>query len=410
MSQIDAVKAWIDNVAYSHSQSKLTGKAYRHKLEEFCSFAGTTPETIMQEYEQSKDDRNFKRKYGLLLKAWISNMAQGTDADNTKAGRISAVKSFFKYSDLPLSFVPTAKADVLYHNRDVTKEEILAILNAADVRERAFFAFMVQSGLRPDTIVKLQIEDLEPLDKIPCKVDVSKQKTKGKYGAYFSFLGEDAVRYLKAYLDTRPNLKPADYVFAGIRGTKEAEKPYHRSLPSRIFQEIARTLREGGKLEYKTVKKGKPSELRLYTLRKYFRKMASQAGDDFCNFWMSHQFKVKVDRAYFSKDPEFHRKIYLEKALPYLRLESALPTENEKEISELRKEIAALKGQTMDELHEKVFLQERVEKVFDETLMPAIKYMMKEYFELAKTHPKATKETVNKVMEEFNKRMRRPPQ
>jgi hypothetical protein len=50
-----------------------------------------------------------------------------------------------------------------------------------------------------------------------------------------------------------------------------------------------------------------------------------------------------VDQAYRPKDPEFYRKVYAEKAMPFLRLESSTPSETEKQIEELRGENAALK-------------------------------------------------------------------
>jgi len=53
-----------------------------------------------------------------------------------------AVRSFFKYNDLPLGMVSIAKTWVKYHNRDITKIEIKEILNISSPRERAFFSVM----------------------------------------------------------------------------------------------------------------------------------------------------------------------------------------------------------------------------------------------------------------------------
>ena len=255
---------------------------------------------------------------------------------------MASVKSFFKYNDLPLGFVPTGNAEITFHNKDISKEEILAIIGISRIREQAFFSFMVQSGLRPDTIVSLQLKDLESLDKVPCKVNVPKQKTKGNYGAYFTFIGEDALYYLKRYLSERKDLGPDSLLFTGVSG----KISYDRSIPSRIFQEKARKLKASGQINYETKTKGKPAELRLYTLRKYFRRMASQAGPDFVNFWMGHSLG-KVESAYFpgkGEEPsaeviEKHRTLYRDLALPNLRLETATPSETEKTIEDLRTQL-----------------------------------------------------------------------
>ena len=80
MSQtFDVVQAWIANVACSHSESKSTAQKYRLSINEFCQFARACPSDIMAEYEKS-EERVFKRKYGLLVKAWISHMSKGTQA------------------------------------------------------------------------------------------------------------------------------------------------------------------------------------------------------------------------------------------------------------------------------------------------------------------------------------------
>ena len=339
-SKFDVVTAWLDNVAYSHSRAQSTRYKYTRNLEMFCKFAETSPEAILQEYEHS-EEKAFKRKWAQVLKALISSLSSSELAQGSIVDRVSAVKSFFRYNDLPLGFLPRARIQVTYHNRDIEKEEILGIIEQSRPREKAFYSFMVQSGLRPDTIRELQFQDLEGLSKAPCKVTVPRNKTKGEYADYFSFIGEDALRFLKGYLATRKNLAPENYIF-----TDDAEtKPVCKTLPSVAFQRTARRLRASGKLHYITEKqtvKGL-SQIRLYNLRKYFRKMAYQAGSDFVNFWMGHKLEQRVDEHYFSHDPELHRKVYAEKAMPYLRLESSTPTETEKQIEELRGENAALK-------------------------------------------------------------------
>lgn len=244
--------------------------------------------------------------------------------------------------------MPASKRRGVFSNRDVEKSEIQAVIGVTEARERAFFAFMTQSGLRPEMICKLQFEDLEPLDKIPCKVTVNIDKTKGEYCGYFSFIGGDTIKYLREYLATRKKTGPKDYVFMNTRETI----PYDRTYPSRYFKNAAQKLRKAGSLEYKTKVEGKPSEVRLYTLRKYFRRMSQSAGSDFSNFWMGHSLAQSSDRHYFpgkgegspSKQViEEHRKIYSEKALPFLRLESSTPTETEQTIEKQAEEIKQLK-------------------------------------------------------------------
>jgi integrase/uncharacterized coiled-coil protein SlyX len=328
----------------------------------FCQFAGTTPQKMFDEYQQCSNEKLFRQKYGMILKAWQSELTK-TYSPSTVANHVIAVESFFKYTDLPLGFIPKARRDVVYHNRDLQKEEVLAIIQAARPRERAFFAFMAQSGLRPETISNLQFKDLPELEtgKTPLLVKVSKEKTKGKFGAYFSFISDDALSYLKAYLGTRTkeSLTQDSFVFTAASG--DGKTNIGTSQPSHVFAAIARKLKETGRLTYELREGRKPSELRMYGLRKYFRNNAL-VGSDNVNFFMGHKIGGSDDHYYSREDIEKKRVIYTEKGAPFLRLESNSPTETEKTIEELRQQLA----QTREERDTFEARLDRIEKFLDE--------------------------------------------
>ncbi len=341
MSKFDPVELWISNVAYSHSKSVETDANYRRCLKRFCAFIGCTPQQILNEYEES-NDRQFRRKYARLLKAFISSLMNGNLAVGTVRTMSSAVKSFFKYSDLPLGFVPLGANKIVYHNRDITKKEIKEILRVSMPRDRAAFCMMAQSGLRPDTVRKLKLKHVDPeLSKhiVPCKIVVPEEATKGMFGSYHSWMGEESVRYLKAYLDRRSSkLGPEDYLFT----SKGSDKQLDSRALTKVFRRTIEGLKSKGLISFEQKKAGKPRELRLYSLRKWFRNQAAQAGQDYVNYWMGHT--LGVDGHYFKPEFEKSRKQYEEKAMPHLRLESGTPTEHEKEVMELRETVKSLQN------------------------------------------------------------------
>lgn len=63
-------------------------------------------------------------------------------------------------------------------------------------------------------------------------------------------------------------------------------------------------------------------------------------GFEHVNCVMGHTTKGS-DSSYTPKDPEFYRELYIEKAMPFLRLETATPTETEKTIAELKRQLEA---------------------------------------------------------------------
>lgn len=348
------VESWIDNVAYSNSRSENTGYRYRYYLEAFCNFIGVTPQQIVEEYEATKDERALRRKYARYLRNFISHMNRNGYAVNTMRTYTMGIKSFFKYSDLPLSYVPVARNKVTFHNRDITKEEIQRILEVSRPRDKAFFGMMAQSGLRPDTLCNLKIKNVEPeFSKrvIPCKVEVPEEIAKGEFGAYFTFIGEESAKYLKAYLATRSNIEPTDYLFTSYGEDKKANP---KSM-SKTFVKAIENLKNKGLMNFEQKEEGKPRTVRLYNLRKFFRKYAGQAGVEYVNFWMGHKTNYKAphipasDVHYFSReDVEVHRTLYKEKAMLFLRLETATPSETEETIKRLQQEVGELRKENLD--------------------------------------------------------------
>lgn len=338
--KFDSVQTWIDNVGYSHSNSKNTAVNYTSFFNKFCEFIDKTATEILSDYEQSTD-RDFRRKYAQYLRGWIGCLTRQGYAIKTVIVHVTAIQSFFKYNDLPLGHVPKGQSYVTFHNRDITKEEIIDILSISKPREKAFFTIMAQSGLRPQAICRLRIKHLQPDLKehcIPCKIEVPKELAKGKYRAYFTFIGEEAVKYLVNYLKTRSNITPETYLFT----QRESDQPIEYSNISHRFRDAILKLRKKGILSFEQKQTGKPSEVRLYNLRKFFRKFANQAGFEFVQFWMGHIIRTGQEESYRPTDVEFHRQLYKEKAMPYLRLETKTPSETEAIIEDLRKQLGEM--------------------------------------------------------------------
>ena len=365
MAKFDVIKAWIDNVAYSHSKSENTEREYRYNLTRFCEFIGKTPEQILKEYEEMTD-REFRRKYARYVRALISHLMNQGYSPSTVVNSATTVKSFFKYNDLPLGHIPVGKRRVIFHNRDITKNEIEQILKASRPRDRAFLCMMAQSGLRPLTLCSLKLKHIEPEfseGKIPCKIEVPEEIAKGEFGSYFTFMGEESVKHLKVYfVSKRPGIGPEDYLFT----SHGSEKQLSTKSISGIFVRILENLKESGKMDFEQKQKGKPRNVRLYNLRKFFRNQAGHAGIEYVNFWMGHKTDYKAphipasDVHYFSReDVDAQRKLYKEKAMPHLRLETATPSETEQTIMELKTKLRDVEEKLRDANKLKMSKEER---------------------------------------------------
>ncbi len=344
----DPIEKWLISVAYSGSGSKATEVNYRRCIDLYLKFIGRTAEEILAEYKGIQDFnelRKFRDKIADEIKEWIISLRERGLADSTIRSMVGVPQSFYKHNRIDIGFIPTAQGHFEYHNRDIRREEISAIMSISLPKDRAFYAVMAQSGLRPVTLCRLQIKHIEYqrllMEESPVKIDVPREIAKGRYHSYFSFIGLEAIQNLKSYLKTR-NVTRDSYLFVRS-GSKNT--PLKTAAFSSQFNKTARKLKKTGVLEFE-VREGKPSELRLYSLRKFFEKYAHNAGEEFSEFWMGH--KVGVQDHYRAMDPEHHRKQYAELAAPHLSIETKTSSETVGQIRDLREELDEAQKKLMD--------------------------------------------------------------
>ncbi len=397
----DLVQVWLKSVAYSHSQSEATEINYKRVWGQYSAYIGMSAKEIVADYEGA-NDRTAMRKHARFIRSWIGNLSNSGLTNSSIRVMVGTIKSFYKYTDLPLGHIPHAMGDCVYHNRDISKEEIVQIMTGVKIREKAFFAVMAQSGLRPFTIKQLKLKHLEEFDKIPCKIEVPKEIAKGKYGRYVTFIGSDAIKYIKQYLATRKDLTAESLLFCSHF---DSNQPINTKDVSRVFKESAQKLKKSGALEYE-IRKGKPSELRLYNLRKFFRKYANQMGFENVNYLMGHTVRGS-DANYKPQDPEFYRELYAEKAMPFLRLETSDPLETENAITSMKQENRELKDQikklegTMQKIYRRVFHEKTVQEEHD--------LWLKEHPEFFKEVKEQSKE-INEIIREEEEYYKKHPE
>jgi hypothetical protein len=191
---------------------------------------------------------------------------------------------------------------------------------------------MRQSGLLPHTIKKLEIENLEkildPNTPIPCKIEIPNEK-------FPIFIGEEAVQYLKQYLEIRAikeTSTPASLLFTS---KNKPNKEINTKDVSRTFARAAQKLKKQRKINYKTESR-RPNELRLFSLIRFYKNK-------------TQNYLNELRNNTTSRDNEFYRKLYEEKAMPFLEIEPPTPIEihqlkkqHQKEIEKRDKEFQEL--------------------------------------------------------------------
>jgi hypothetical protein len=199
-------------------------------------------------------------------------------------------------------------------SREITKQEIKLILKheKCKPREKAIFSLIAQSGIRPEGIKKLRIDDVECLlEQISLPAYQVNVQSNSRINVP-TFVGEETIKFIRDYFKsdrTETNLKSRDYLFTSHN---DKISQINTKNLSGAFNEILRELIKEGKIILNKGEKGEPNELRLYTLVNFYRIKAK--------FYLKEMKKARAE-----KDIEFCRKLYSEKALPDLQID--VPTE-----------------------------------------------------------------------------------
>jgi len=335
---MDPYQLWIDQTC----ESETSRRVYLLNIREFEKWArerfGLEVRLIPDRWREAKYSGVAEREKFLdelkdVLKVYFGFLKVKTSplAVNTTMARIV---SYLHAFEIPVKTPRLKHAYVFYHNRDISKDEIKTILDHSDARNKAMWLILYEAGMRPETLANLKwrhIKDEFLRHKIPMQIKLTSDILKCRVTERWTFIGQDGFEALKRYLETRLPLKEEDYIFV-------SENPKGEKLRSgALSQAFNRTVQL---LDLAPYRNGKPKEIRLYCLRKAFRKMDVE--EAYKEFWMGH---TSTATHYVSSDPEYHRQLYT-KGYDSLRLYKQVDTEV---IAKLTKENMELK-QRVDRL------------------------------------------------------------
>jgi len=304
---------WINQV----SESEGTSRRYMGDIQNFEAWClenyGINVKELPARWREAKYEGEAARERFLdelkdMVKDYFAYLKRGYAPLSVNRG-MSVVMSFLHNFDVPIKPVRLKHPYVVYHNRDITKDEIRLVLDHSDVRNRAIDLMLYESGMRPDTLVNLRFKHIRDeflSGRVPMKIDLTEDILKCRVSERWTFIGEEGFEALKKYLATRIPLKDDDYVFV-------SEKPPGRRLKSNATSQAFNKMVQFLRLAV-SQGKGKPKPLRLYCLKKAFRKFML-VEEAYKEFWMGRSGNeapgiTGASIHYVSSDVEFHRKLY----------------------------------------------------------------------------------------------------
>lgn len=290
-----AGKRWLNALMVDRTGSKHTEREYSRSLFTFCQWIGKNPDQLIAErkteLKNSETEKNTEDKVREFC-LWLEKTRDITRT--TVATKYHApLKSFYNYNDVPLK-LRTPK-HTMRRREPHTTEQIKALMNIGDVRERATMMLLKDSGMSREDAVQVKYGSIK--NEFEANKEVVHIKTVRQKEAiqYDTFIGSNAIEHLKAYLNYRRTLGEEITEDSPLIATLGG-KPLAPEALSAIF------IRLGKKIGFKTSP---------HRFRKYFEShLGLSVPSIVVKYWMGHS--LGVEGSYFLPPLEKQREKYTE--------------------------------------------------------------------------------------------------
>ena len=288
------------------TQSKNTVKAYIYWLKRFTDYVGKTPDQLIAECYNQDGTLNFKalKVHEGYVDDWIGELQAYKTAQKTLAATVAIIKSFYKRNGITLKVEPLNTTRITYRDMAPTPEQLAKLVDVANLREKVILAFLALTGMRLDTLTKLQYKHIkEDFERgiTPLAIYIPAELNKGKYCDYVTFLPSEGVELLKLYFEERKRgkikglevrIKPENITDTSpiIRDTYKP-KPISIVTLSSIIHEL---YVKAGLIQPNNSKRYK---FRPHSLRKYFKTQLTALGvqSEIVEYMMGHKTSTYND-------------------------------------------------------------------------------------------------------------------
>ncbi len=289
---------------------------YTAQVQRYANWLGHSPDVIIQDVKPGLiPDPERLQNHTKFLNDYLAALQDDGMKPGPVSNYIKAVKTFYRVSGIKIEQTEPLSRRVTYKDRAPTTEEVAKLIDVGNLRERVIVSMTATGGFREGTLSKLKYrhikEDFEA-NRIPLHIHVEAEITKGKYGDYDTFLGPEAVMYLRLYLDARrrgTSYLPSEEITDDtpiIRDESTAKRI--KGITGKQIRKIVHALYQAAGLLKKTL--GRLYDLREHSIRKFFKTQLIALGvqSDYVDYMMGHVVDTYNDIQ--SKGIEFLRNIY----------------------------------------------------------------------------------------------------
>ncbi len=302
----------------SASPSSLYG--YVDRIWRYCERAGVTPDGLITDAKNGSELQD-PIKVNIHTKALEDYIAELQD-NGLSPGRVSnyakAIKTLYRVNGVSIVLPYPLSRKTVMKDRAPAPDELVKLLEFADLREKVIISMLALGGFREGTLARLRYHhvkrDLEA-GIIPLHVHIEADITKGKYHDYDTFLGAEAVEFIKFYLEERrkgsPDGKiPPEKIYDDSPLIRNTRFIIHRPIGEKQIYKLVHNLYFRASL---LTPGARGYELKVHSLRKFFKTQLMSLGmqPDYIDYMMGHTIDTYHDIQ--MKGIEFLRSIYTAK-------------------------------------------------------------------------------------------------
>jgi site-specific recombinase XerD len=288
--------------------SEHTRNSYLNGLWDFCHWAQTTPDQMVEQRKQQLKLDGTDQEAEDLLRRYFSEQTKAGVNYNMTVHRVNVVSSFYRRHGLRLQMAMPAYENSKMNTAPTNQDVLRLIEGTRNVRDKAIIGALWSWGVRENTLVKITLEEyLQDRRGDPPYMFVSPLKLKGRRGQGAAcFTIKETKELIDAYLETRPEAKNDEPLFA-FSDTRYGP----RSLdPASIYHILRRACRRVF---------GDPKKYSPHDFRRAFQSKCESAGlnEAIIKKFTGHSLN-SLQKAYSIHEVEELRSIYRDRIAPAL--------------------------------------------------------------------------------------------
>jgi site-specific recombinase XerD len=290
---------------------------YTNTVSIYCRSIDAGPDQLVTDVKPDgvHSDPDRIQKHQGFLQHCLNELQDKKRSSGRQQGYARHIRTFYRVNGIKLEPPLIQRERVVNRDRAPTSDELKKILDVADPREKTIVLLLSLGGFREGTLARLKYSHVkDDLERgiLPVHVAVEADIVKGHYADYDTFLGEEAVNALRAYIEQRKRGSPDGKI---PPETMTDDTPLVRDIhDSRKARPIGE--KQIGKLVKNLYHKAGLTEpkngcrLRVHSIRKWFRTELTALGaqPEYTEYMLGHRSSTYHDIR--SKGIEFLRDIY----------------------------------------------------------------------------------------------------